>query len=151
MHRCAWRPFVAACMCVLMVTPHTRGPGKKKEKSQITPTPKEMGLSARRSGGGGAAQGHPSQSSGAGSTTATPLRGSRSRFTQALAGGRSGRRAREWGQARTQDHQQQGIPASSGSQFHPQRTADKTPSATFEAMSSSFCSQTTQTLGCLLP
>ena len=42
---------------------------KKKKKSQITPTPKDMGLSARRSGGGGAAQGHPNQSSGARSTT----------------------------------------------------------------------------------
>ena len=42
---------------------------KKKRKSQITPTPKEKGLSARRSGGGGAAQGHPNQSSGTRSTT----------------------------------------------------------------------------------
>ena len=41
----------------------------KKKISQITPTPKGMGLSARRSGGGGAAQGHPIHSSSARSTT----------------------------------------------------------------------------------
>ena len=74
MHPCtgAWH----ACTPVL-ATPGARGVAKKKKKSQITPTPKGMGLSARKSGGGGAAQGHPSQSSSAGSTTATPLRGSR--------------------------------------------------------------------------
>ena len=44
-------------------------PWVKKKESQITPTPNEMGLSTPRSGGGGAAQGHPNQSSGARSTT----------------------------------------------------------------------------------
>ena len=46
-------------------------PQRKKEKtdSQITPTPKRMGLSTPRSGGGGVAQGHPNQSGSARSTT----------------------------------------------------------------------------------
>ena len=73
-----------------------------------------MGLSARRSGGGGAAQGHPNQSSGARSTTATPLRGSRTRFTQALAGGRSGRGVREWGQCRAVRRQIQQVAKHAG-------------------------------------
>ena len=42
---------------------------KKKKESQITPTPKGMDLSAPRSRGGGAAQGHPNHSSGARCTT----------------------------------------------------------------------------------
>ena len=50
----------------------TKKKRKNKNKSQITPISKGMGLSTRRSGGGGAAQGHPNQSSGARSTTATP-------------------------------------------------------------------------------
>ena len=41
----------------------------EKDGSQITPTLKGMGLRTPRSGGGGAAQGHPNQSSGARSTT----------------------------------------------------------------------------------
>ena len=41
---------------------------REKKGSWITPTPKGMGLSSPRSGGGGAAQGHRNQSSGARST-----------------------------------------------------------------------------------
>ena len=44
---------------------------KKKEESQITPTPKGMGTP--RSGGEREAQGHPEQSSSTRSTSATPL------------------------------------------------------------------------------
>ena len=43
--------------------------GQKKVELQITPAPKGMGLSTPRSGGAGAAQGHPIQSSSARSTT----------------------------------------------------------------------------------
>ena len=51
----------------------TTGGTRKKEKSQIAPTPKGMGISNRRSGDGGAAQGHPNQSSGARSTTSQAI------------------------------------------------------------------------------